>query len=174
MNTEEFKKIVRAIVQEEIKKSLPNLVPKIVAEALSVNTPKTNEINNFFDDLKAEIEGNRVKPATRPAAQKKFSSNPLLNQVLNETEGGVPPDASYGAQLQRPNFKKATYALNAQQAPSALNEETKAQAQIGAFKDYRKLMKAIDTKKKQGTFGGGSVSGLSIEGGVPNDFSTID
>jgi len=35
-------------------------------------------------------------------------------------------------------------------------------------------MKAVDVKKKQGPFGGGSIGGLSIEGGVPNDFSTID
>ena len=55
-----------------------------------------------------------------------------------------------------------------------LNEETKAQAAIGAFKDYRKLMKAVDIKKKQGAFGGGSIGGLSIEGGIPNDFKTLD
>ena len=54
------------------------------------------------------------------------------------------------------------------------NEETKAQAELGVFKDYRKLMKAVDVRKKQGPFGGGSIGGLSIEGGVPNDFSTID
>jgi hypothetical protein len=30
-------------------------------------------------------------------------------------------------------------------------------------------MKAIDVKKKQGAFGGGSIGGLSIDGGVPTD-----
>lgn len=183
MKAEQFKKLVRAIVQEEIKKSLPTLVPQIVAEALAGKPVKpklietSNENENFFERLNQELAGTPVPAAPKPKQPKKFSSNPLLNQVLNETEGGVPQDVGYGTQIQRPNFKQGTQALNIQSPTPAspiLNETTKAQAEIGAFKDYRKLMKAIDIKKKQGPFNGGSVGGLSIGGGVPTDFSTID
>ena len=56
MKAEQFKQLVRAIVQEEIKKSLPKLVPQIVAEALSGKSvkPKLIETNNedFFESLK--------------------------------------------------------------------------------------------------------------------------
>lgn len=182
MKAEQFKQLIRAIVQEEIKKSLPTLVPQIVAEALAGKTvkPKLIETNNdnedFFESLKQEMSGTPVPVASKPKQTKKFTNNPLLNQVLNETEGGVPQDVSYGTQMQRPNFtKQGAQPLNIQpQASPILNEETKAQAEIGAFKDYRKLMKAIDVKKKQGAFSGGSIGGLSIDGGVPTDFNTID
>jgi len=179
MKAEQFKQLVRAIVQEEIKKSLPTLVPQIVAEALSGKQGKSKltEDNNddFFENLKNEMGGTPVPIAPKPKQQKKFTSNPLLNQVLNETEGGVPQDVSFGSQIQQPNFKQGTLPLNIQSPASpVLNEATKAQAELGVFKDYRKLMKAVDAKKKQGAFGGGSIGGLSIEGGVPNDFTTID
>lgn len=183
MKADQFKQLVRAIVQEEIKKSLPTLVPQIVAEALAGKTvkPKLVETNHqnedFFESLKQEMAGTPVPVAPKPKQPKKFTNNPLLNQVLNETEGGVPQDVGYGTQIQRPNFKAGSQPLNIQTPTPVspiLNEETKAQAEIGAFKDYRKLMKAIDVKKKQGAFGGGSVGGLSIDGGVPTDFSTID
>lgn len=179
MKAEKFKQLVRAIVQEEIKKSLPKLVPQIVAEALSGKSvkPKLIETNNedFFESLKNEMAGTPVPAAPKPKQPKKFTNNPLLNQVLNETEGGVPQDVSFGAQMQRPNFKAGSQPLNIQTPASPiLNEETKAQAELGVFKDYRKLMKAIDVKKKQGAFGGGNIGGISIEAGVPSDFSTID
>jgi hypothetical protein len=179
MKAEQFKQLVRVIVQEEIKKLLPKLVPQIVAEALSGKStkPQLSEINNnenFFENLKNEIAENPTPIAPKPKQQKKFTNNQLLNQALNETEGGIPQDVSFGAQMQRPNFKSGSHPLNIQ-APTSplLNEETKAQAEIGVFKDYRKLMKAVDAKKKQGPFGG-STGGLSINAGVPNDFSTID
>lgn len=175
MKTEQFKEIVRAIVKEELQKTLPTLVPKIVAEALNSKSakPQLVEEDDFFAQLQKEISGPSV--AAQPKQQRKFSSNPLLNDILNETEGGVPPDVAYGTQIPRPNFKQGAQKLNIQQpTPPILNEETKAQAELGVFKDYRKLMKAVDVKKKQGSFGGGSIGGLSIEGGVPNDFSTID
>lgn len=180
MNTEQFKQLVRAIVQEEIKKTLPDLVPHIVAEALSGKSVKsklteTDKSDDFFQKLQNEKSRSPAIPS-KPKQPRKFTNNPLLNQVLNETQGGVPPDASYGTQIQPPNFKQSSFPLNIQQPTQSpiLNEETKAQAQIGIFKDYRKLMKAVDNKKKQGAFGGGSVGNLSIEGGAPTDFNTID
>lgn len=179
MKTEQFKELIRAIVREELQKSLPVLVPKIVAEALNTTAKKpklieTESHDDFFEQLQKEISGTAVSSQQKPKQQKKFSSNPLLNDILNETEGGVPQDVSYGDLLPKPSFKQNSQKLNIQSATPILNEETKAQAELGVFKDYRQLMKAVDVKKKQGPFGGGSIGGLSIEGGVPNDFSPID
>ena len=104
-----------------------------------------------------------------------FFDESFLNEILNETEGGIPPDVTgYGQGMGLPPMQKmGNHPMNVQQSQPLLNETTKAQAQIGAFKDYRALMKTIDKKKKEG-FMGGSAAGFSIEGGVPNDFSTID
>jgi hypothetical protein len=180
MKAEQFKQLIRAIVQEEIKKSLPTLVPQIVAEALSGKSAKSKLVENddidsndyFFESLKKEMSGPSVQ---KPKQIKKFTNNALLNQVLNETQGGVPQDVSFGSQMQHVNYKAGSQTLNIQPSASPiLNEETKAQAELGVFKDYRKLMKAVDVKKKQGVFGGGNIGGLSIDAGVPNDFRTID
>lgn len=180
MKVDQFKELVRAIVKEEIKKSLPTLVPQIVAEALAGKVKKPQIVeddSDFFEQLKNDISGNHI-PATAPKTQKKYSSNPLLNQVLNETEGGVLPDPEYTMQVPQPSFKQPAKKLNViqQTSPSApiINETTKAQAELGVFKDYRKLMKAVDSKKKTGGFGGGAIGGFNVEGGIPRDFSTID
>lgn len=175
MKADQFKQLIRSIVQDELKKLLPTLVPQIVAEALGGKSVKPRQSTNedFFENLKNEMSPPPLP--TAPKQIKKFSSNPLLNQVLNETQGGVPQDVSYGSQMQRPNFSKpGAQPLNIQTPLPILNEETKAQAELGVFKDYRKLMKTIDVKKKQGSFGGGAIGGLSIDPGIPNDFSTID
>lgn len=183
MKAEQFKQLIRAIVQEEIKKSLPTLVPQIVAEALSGKSAKSKLVENddidgndlFFESLKKEMAVTSAPSAQKQKQIKKYTNNALLNQVLNETQGGVPQDTSFVSQMQPINYKAGSQPLNIKPSASPiLNEDTKAQAEIGVFKDYRKLMKAVDVKKKQGVFGGGNIGGLSIDAGVPNDFRTID
>jgi hypothetical protein len=180
MKPDQFKSIIRAIVKEEVTKLLPVLVPKIMTEAFNErikNVPVIAEKNSFFDKLSNDLEGNTTQHAPiKPVVKQKktYTSNTILNDILNETEGGVPQEQSYGAPI--PNFNKlqsANLNINTPQQPAIINEETKAQAKLGVFKDYRKLMKAVDNKKKQGPFGA-SMGGLSIDDGVPNDFSTID
>ena len=181
MKPDQFKSIIRAIVKEEVTKLLPVLVPKIMTEAFNErikNVPVINEKNSFFDELSNELAGNTVSQIpTKPVVKQKktYTSNPILNDILNETEGGIPQEQSYGAPI--PNFNKlqaANLNINTPQPQTTIiNEETKAQAKSGIFKDYRKLMKAVDNKRKQGPFGA-SMGGLSIDGGIPSDFSTID
>jgi hypothetical protein len=175
MTSDQFKQIVRGIVKEEVEKILPTLIPQILSEAFGGSRPapqpKKESTADFFESLKAAT----TPQVAKQKAPKKFSSNPLLNEILNETEGGIPPDVTgYGQGMGLPPMQKmGAHPMNVQQAQPLLNETTKAQAQIGAFKDYRALMKTIDKKKKEG-FMGGSAAGFSIEGGIPNDFSTID
>lgn len=184
MNAKQFKELIRAVVREELQNTLPQLISEINTKN-AVSKKDNNE--KFFEDLQKEVFGSQypsvVGEPRAPKAKepKKYTNNPLLNQVLNETEGGVLPDPEYGMQqIPQPNFRQQPHKFAVQQPvapaaePAILNETTKAQAQLGVFKDYRKFMKAVDAKKKQGMFGGGAIGGLSIEGGVPTDFSTID
>ena len=197
MNVDKFKAVIRAIVKEEIQKTLPVLVPKIIAEALNnkQNNSKiiSESIDNsgFFDELNQQLSSNRVIKKEQP--KRKFSNNPILNDVLNETIGGVPQDPTYayGAPDPEQLFRQPAQHFNvitptveipqrkepvvsSNPAPVLINEQTKAQAQVGIYKDYSQLMKKVDAKKKAGGFGGMAIPGLSIEGGIPNDFSTID
>lgn len=184
MKAEQFKELIRAIVKEEIKKSLPTLVPSIIAEALSGKAPTVQQSDsneNFFAELQSELSSKPVERKAKPQPTRQFSSNPRLNAALMETVGGIPADqTAFAPPVPQQRFKQPAQPLNVKippaqvSAPAILNEETKAQAEIGVFKDYRKLMKAVDVKKKQGGFGGGSIAGLTIDPGTPNDFSTID
>jgi hypothetical protein len=172
MNADQLKDIIRKIVNEEIQKSLPLLVPKIIAEAFSGKSNLQEKVtDDFFEELSSHVSPRQAVPQT----PRRLAKDPVLNAILNETQGGVPQEMSYGAPI--PNsFRQPPQKLNVQQAPTApmVNETTKAQAELGVFKDYRKLMKAVDTKKKSGGFNGGAMGGFSIDGGVPTDFSTID
>jgi hypothetical protein len=179
MKIDQLKQIIREIVVEEIKKSLPTIVPQIVANALlgqsnpinkSVPITAEPEEDSFFESLKSSLTP--PKPVVKQQV-KKYSNNPVLNAVLNETQGGVPQENSYGVQLPKAAFKQPSHDIPVVTNNPILNETTKAQAELGVFKDYRKLMKAVDTKKKSG-FSGGSVGGLSIEGGVTTDFTQTD
>lgn len=183
MKIDQLKQIIREIVAEEIKKSLPALVPQILANALlgnsntvdksvlnSKESPDDPEEDSFFESLKSSLT-----PPPKPVVKqvKKYSNNPVLNAVLNETQGGVPQENSYGVQLPAAAFKQSTHDIPIVTNNPVLNETTKAQAELGVFKDYRKLLKAVDTKKKS-RFSGGSVGGLSIDGGVTTDFTQTD
>ena len=83
MNKEELKQIIRSIVREEVERALPNVLVEILAS-------KVGDREMVTEVAQAPIQRRPVVAAPRP--QQKFSSNPILNQVLNDTRGGVPAD----------------------------------------------------------------------------------
>jgi hypothetical protein len=83
MNKEELKQIIRSIVREEVERALPNVLVEIL-------TSKVGDREMVTEVAQAPIQRRPVAAAPRP--QQKFSSNPILNQVLNDTRGGVPAD----------------------------------------------------------------------------------
>jgi len=80
MKKEELVNIIRGIVREEVERALPNVLVEILATKVAGQEVVTERV---------AAPPRRPSPATPP---KKFSSNPILNQVLNETQGGVPTD----------------------------------------------------------------------------------
>jgi hypothetical protein len=190
MTAQKFKQVIQQIVREEIKKSLPKMVSKILSE----NTNNTESEDSFFDELKKELSSTTpiVQQKQKSREVKKYSNNPVLNQILNETQGGIPKETLppninemfLKPERQELNIFDATPKKQKMQpsvvsdpeptiAPTLLTEETKAQAQIGVFKDYRKLMKAMD-KKKNSSFGGMGNSMVSMDGNInPSDFNNL-
>lgn len=192
MNAQKFKQFIKQIVREELQKALPEMVSKVLSEN-KVNQvqsdPEYDSADSFFNELKKELGGAPLVTKQKPKETRKFSNNPVLNQILNETQGGVPKE-TLPPHLNEMFMKPERQALNIvdnttkkknpvpafeQEAittnvsPALLTEETKAQAQLGVFKDYRKLMKAMDKKKNSG-FGGGSA--VSMDGNInPADFN---
>ena len=68
-----------------------------------------------------------------------FSSNPILNQVLNETVGGIPQESA-----------EPTAIDTLQSLPKAVLAENKEVAAVAnaLTRDYSKLLKAVDAKAK--------------------------
>jgi hypothetical protein len=72
---------------------------------------------------------------------KVFTKNPLLNQVLNETVGGIPTEE----QTSTPSAIDVIKTL----PKEALNENKEVAAVANALtRDYSKLIKAADAKAK--------------------------
>ena len=67
MTSTELKKVLRALIQEELKVQLPAMIPLVLTEILSNNK-------------KSPIVESKVTKIP-----KQYTTNPLLNNILNET-----------------------------------------------------------------------------------------
>lgn len=107
MKKNDLIRVIREIVRQEIKKELPNALaqcfsqlmggqksqPKDVVGKEVDHAPSATEMPEEVDEtasLKMQLaemfnSGAPVKRVQQPVQQKKFSSNPVLNEVLNQT-----------------------------------------------------------------------------------------
>jgi hypothetical protein len=96
MNTDKLLKAIQILIKEELKEQLPALIKegvkaemkKMLAEGKQPAKPKTTGLSMakamLDDDMIEESVSNNLVP------QKQFSKNPMINQILNETRGGLP------------------------------------------------------------------------------------
>ena len=130
MKAKTFENLIRKVVREEIDYALrreikslkedlrDELKPTIVEhKERMVEVPETTK-----NSLREKIMGNQ------PFKQQSFTSNGMLNDLLNETAQGDT------------NLEKGT-------APGIPLEAMPAPVQNVVNRDYRSLMKAIDKKK---------------------------
>lgn len=144
MKKNELVEIIRTLVKEEVHNALPQILMEVLAEKMTENSSAILESRkqpeqaitrkpNFNVGLDEPI---KKQPA---AAPKMFTKNPLLNQVLNETVGGVPVEESAPSAIDTlQNLPK-----------EVLNENKEVAAVANALtRDYSKLLKAVDAKAK--------------------------
>lgn len=168
MNTEDFKKIVKNVVQEELKRQLPALIPQILSEILSGKSSAVITEMESPKDVKkpAIIQKTTPKPEKE---YKKYTNNPLLNDILNETTIKIKQD-NYYASPTHPvladnssgfdikddgivNFGELMESKSPQTPIVAdITPATEEQAKVlGKLnRDFRGLMKAIEDKKHRG------------------------
>ena len=93
MNTDKLLKAIQILVQEEVKQQLPALIKegvkaemkKMMAEGKVVK-PKSEGLSiakAILGDDEPKIE------------QKKYTKNPMINQILNETKAAVANDGGF-------------------------------------------------------------------------------
>lgn len=143
MNKQELTTIIRTIVREEVEKSLPSVLVEILAS--KVNKPTTiTERKASAPSVQPQsvvrrkplvsFEGGQPPAMERP--QQKFSSNPVLNQILNETRGGIPDETE--------DMGQASILETLDSLPQTAEVQGVANA---LTKDYRSLLKAMDKKR---------------------------
>jgi len=95
MNTDKLLKAIQILIKEELKEQLPNLIKegvkaemkKMLAEGKQPAKPKTTGLSMAKAMLDDELIEESV---STQIPQKQFSKNPMINQILNETRGGIP------------------------------------------------------------------------------------
>lgn len=131
MKKSELVKIIKTAVREEIKSCLPKLLSELV-----VNNP----IKKNIDPVEITNEVLSVGRAKQKKPQKTYSNNKILNQVLNETVGGIPQEGSKVG-----DTNKFTD-LNGQPVEV---ERLPDHVSNALTRDYSQLMGAVEKKKKQ-------------------------
>lgn len=140
MKKNELVDIIRTLVKEEVHNALPQLLMEVLAEKLTGQEVLTEKV---VEAPKRKINVGLESPIKQAPIQatKLFTKNPILNQVLNETVGGVPQEAE--------TTTKSTLDVIKTLPKEVLNENKEVAAVANALtRDYSKLIKAADEKAK--------------------------
>ena len=147
MKKQELVEIIRSLVKEEVNNALPQLLMEVLAEKITQNSSALLETSKpavaQISQKRPAVSVGLDMPLKQAPVQapKTFTSNPILNQVLNETVGGIPLEESVSA----PSAIDTIQSLPKQVL--AENKEVAAVANA-MTRDYSKLLKAIDQKAK--------------------------
>ena len=158
MKSNELKEIIRAVIREELDKTLPTLIPKVLTEVLS------GKQSNVIQSKESTVTTKTVvkESVQKPKEIKKYSSNPVLNEILNQTVVKIPNEGSMVGLDS--SFKSQAFAgmqMNESvEEPPPVTPVTEEQGKVMNVlnRDFRSLMKAVDKKKQSGSIGSGMVS----------------
>jgi len=128
---------VRNIVREEVKNCLSEAFSKDSFSKIDQGVSSTS-LSNLVEES--------VEPTPTQSNKKfvKYTNNPVLNQILNETTGGVPQEGGL-ASMMGVNTPSVVDKLNESVVETA-PESVKAVAKA-VTRDYRALLKAVDKKR---------------------------
>jgi hypothetical protein len=96
MDMDKLLEAIQILVKEELKEQLPTLIKegvkaemkKMLSETKVAPKPQSTGISMAKAILSDEPIQESVQTKTAPTKQ--YSKNPMINQILNETRGGIP------------------------------------------------------------------------------------
>ena len=96
MDMDKLLEAIQILIKEELKEQLPALIKegvkaemkKMLAEGKQPAKPKTTGLSMAKAMMEDETIVESIEQKVVP--QKQFSKNPMINQILNETRGGIP------------------------------------------------------------------------------------
>jgi hypothetical protein len=136
MDSQKLKKYIRSIVKEEVSSQLKTCLLEVALrnENSNVSNQKITYDTPSYDQ--------EVVTEPRTKQTKIYTKNKLLNDVLNETTGGVPNNGSMVSLTE--NFYQPTPTNIPDSAPMEVKKVNNI-----INRDYSSILKAIEAKKQE-------------------------
>lgn len=148
MNVEQLKDYISKVVRSEVRNVIRQEMGSYLTEIFSGKSPSSNILDESINDTETTIR--EIAPPT-PKKFVQYTKNKILNDILNETTGGVPQEGGLMNMMGMGNFGGGgTELLNEVNSPtvsvpaSAPPQVKKVAAVIN--RDFSALMKRIDKK----------------------------
>lgn len=144
MKADQLKEYIVKIVRNEVKTVIREEIRGYLAEAFSKPPNKlVSESTKTFIDESIDISDHVESVPTTTKKFVQYTKNPVLNQILNETTGGVPQEGSlasmFGTADRNRNITESTIS-------STASEPVKKVA-AALTRDYSSLLKAVEQKR---------------------------
>jgi hypothetical protein len=151
MKIEVLKEFIKKTVQQEVRNELKIQLAEIFSKEVIKAKKKSSDSDleqQILNELETMNESTVVEEPVKSVKKfVKYSNNPMLNEILNQTTGGVPQEGSMVSMM-------GGYGGNNQEVITETNIPENAPAPVkGVYsamnRDYRSLMKAVNNKRGQ-------------------------
>ena len=133
MKKSELIKIIRVAVREELKSTLPSIIDEMTTRGTTSTKSDNTDI--------VEVAKQKIKTIRKSKPIKNYSKNVAINEILNETVGGIPQEGSLVSSSEEIN--KFTD-INGQQVDiNALPDHLSS----ALTRNYSDVLKLVDKKK---------------------------
>lgn len=146
MKIDVLKDYIKKTVQQEVKNVLREELKTQLAEILLGNSGKSKQAD-YLEKSESIVEEAVTVSTQKPKKAVKYTSNPVLNDILNETTGGVPQEGGMVSMMG--GYGDTTReVITETKAPENSPEPVKS-VYSAMNRDYRSLMKAVDKKRSK-------------------------
>ena len=136
---------VRNVIQSEIKLQLAEIFSKEVVQTKKKSAESDLE-QQILKELETMEESSVIEEEVKPAKQfVKYTNNPMLNDILNQTTGGVPQEGGMVGMMG--GYGGATSQSITETKASENAPEPVKSVYSAMNRDYRSLMKAVNKKR---------------------------
>ena len=149
MKIEVLKEFIKKTVQQEVRNELKIQLAEIFSKEV-IKAKKKSSDSDLEQQILSELETMNESTVVEEPVKSvkkfvKYSNNPMLNEILNQTTGGVPQEGSmvsmmggYGGGTQE--------VITETKVPENAPEPVKS-VYNAINRDYRSLMQAVNKKK---------------------------
>jgi RecA/RadA recombinase len=136
---------VRNVIQSEIKLQLAEIFSKEVGQTKKKSSEPDLE-QQILKELETMGDVQVIEEEVKPVKKfVKYTNNPMLNDILNQTTGGVPQEGGLVSMMGGLGGG-STQVITEAKAPENAPEPVKS-VYSAMNRDYRSLMKAVNKKR---------------------------